>query len=105
MTAHIPLALAEKVDLLAARMRRSRGWIIKQSLAAWGEQQEQHHRSTHEALDDMEAGRVIDHPAVKTWAKSLGSASITEILAMPGADAVEVEFPHRGDLPRPADLS
>jgi len=105
VTARIPLPLAENVDLLGARMRRSRGWIIKQALAAWVEQQEQHHRLTHEALDDVEAGRVIDHQAVEAWAKSLGSASIIDMLAMPGADAVEVEFPHRGDLPRPADLS
>ncbi len=35
LTAHVPLSLAEKVDEIAARLERSRGWIMKQALAAW----------------------------------------------------------------------
>ena len=34
-----------------------------------------------------------------------GKRSIIDMLAMPGAEDVEVEFPRRRDLPRPADLS
>lgn len=34
LTAHVPLPLAEKVDQMAARLERPRGWIIKQALAA-----------------------------------------------------------------------
>ena len=73
LTAHVPLPLAEKVDQLAARLERSRGWIVKQALAAWVEQEEERQRLTLEALDDVDAGRVIDHQAVQTWADSLGS--------------------------------
>jgi predicted transcriptional regulator len=40
LTAHIPLDLSEKVDGLAARLQRSRGWIVKQALAAWVERQQ-----------------------------------------------------------------
>ena len=39
VTAHIPLPLAEKVDRMAARLERSRGWIVKQALAAWIDQE------------------------------------------------------------------
>ena len=35
LTAHVPSALAKKVDQLANRLERSRGWIIKQALSAW----------------------------------------------------------------------
>ena len=35
ITAHLPLPLAERVDEMAARLQRSRGWIMKQALAAW----------------------------------------------------------------------
>ena len=38
LTAHVPLPLAEKVDQLANRLERSRGWVIKQALSAWIEQ-------------------------------------------------------------------
>ncbi len=35
ITAHIPLNLAEQVDAAAARLERSRGWIMKQALEDW----------------------------------------------------------------------
>jgi predicted transcriptional regulator len=38
LTAHVPLPLADKVDLLAARLERSRGWVVKQALSAWVDQ-------------------------------------------------------------------
>ncbi len=71
MTAHIPLPLAEKVDQFANRLERSRGWIMKQALTAWIAQEEERRRLTMEALDDVDAGRVIDHQAVQAWADSL----------------------------------
>ncbi|TPE64470.1 ribbon-helix-helix protein, CopG family [Sandaracinobacter neustonicus] len=73
LTTHVPLNLAEKVEAMAARLERSRGWVVKQALAAWVDQEEERHRLTLEALDDVRAGRVIDHQAVLAWADSLGS--------------------------------
>ena len=73
LTAHVPIPLAEKIDQMAARLERSRGWIIKQALSAWIEQEEVRSRLTREALADVDAGRVIDHQAVQAWADSLGS--------------------------------
>ena len=71
LTAHVPLPLAEKVDQLANRLERSRGWVIKQALSAWIEQEEERRRLTLEALADVDAGNVIDHQAVQAWADSL----------------------------------
>ena len=71
VTAHIPVPLAEKVDQLADRLERSRAWIMKQALSAWIAQEEERDRLTHEALADVDAGRVIDHQAVQAWADSL----------------------------------
>lgn len=73
LTAHVPLPLAEKVDQMAARLERSRGWIMKQALSAWIAQEEERDRLTQEALADVEAGRVVDHQAVQAWAESLGT--------------------------------
>lgn len=73
LSAHVPLALAEKVDLLAARLERSRGWVVKQALSAWVEQEEERSRLTREAMDDVKLGHVIDHQAVQAWADSLGT--------------------------------
>jgi predicted transcriptional regulator len=73
LTAHVPLPLVEKVDQMAARLERSRGWIMKQALSAWIDQEEERSRLTREALADVDAGRVIDHQAVQAWADSLGN--------------------------------
>ncbi len=73
LTAHVPLPLAEKVDQLATRLERSRGWIVKQALAAWIDQEDERSRLTREALEDVSAGRVIDHQSVQAWADSLNT--------------------------------
>ena len=73
ITAHVPLPLAEKVDLLADKLERSKGWIVKQALAAWIAHEEERDRLTREAFTDVDSGNVIDHQAVQAWADSLGT--------------------------------
>jgi len=73
LTAHVPLPLAEKADQLAAKPERSRGWVVKQALAAWVDQEEERSRLTREALVDVDAGQVIDHQAVQAWADCLST--------------------------------
>ena len=73
LTAHVPVPLAEKLDAMAERLERSRGWIVKQALASWIAQEDERDRLTHMALADVDAGRVIEHDAVLAWADSLGS--------------------------------
>jgi predicted transcriptional regulator len=73
VTAHVPTELAAKVDAIAARRDRSRGWIMKQALSAWVEQEEQRYRLTLEALADVDAGRTVDHDDVEKWVASLDS--------------------------------
>lgn len=73
LTAHIPLAMAEKLDQIAARLDRSKGWIMKQALADWIAQQESHYRLTLEAMADVDAGRLVDHEVLASWAANLSS--------------------------------
>jgi predicted transcriptional regulator len=73
ITAHVPLPLAEKVDEMAVKLERSRGWIIKQALTAWLDQEEERRRLTLEALADVEQQNIIDHESVEVWAASLDS--------------------------------
>jgi predicted transcriptional regulator len=73
LTAHVPLPLAEKVDRMAARLDRSRGWVVKQALSTWVAQEEERFQLTQEALAEVDAGRVIDHAAVQAWAASLST--------------------------------
>jgi predicted transcriptional regulator len=73
ITAHIPLPLAKKLDQMASKLDRSRGWIMRQALSAWIEREEERYRLTREALADVDAGRVIDHQSVQAWADSLST--------------------------------
>lgn len=71
ITAHVPLPLAEKIDQIASRLERSRGWVVKQALSAWVDQEEERSRLTRDAMAEVDAGRLIDHRAVQAWADSL----------------------------------
>lgn len=73
LTAHVPIPLAEKIDQIAARMERSRGWIVKQALSAWVDQEDERRRMTLEGMADIEAGQVIEHQSVLAWAESLST--------------------------------
>ena len=73
VTAHIPKELVARVDALAAREDRPRGWVVKQALADWADMAEERHRMTLEGLADVDAGRVVPHADVSLWLKSLGT--------------------------------
>ncbi|MDD2913729.1 MAG: ribbon-helix-helix domain-containing protein [Gallionella sp.] len=73
LTAHVPIPLAEKIDQIAARMERSRGWIVKQALSAWVDQEEERRRMTLEGMADVDAGQVVEHQSVLAWAESLST--------------------------------
>lgn len=73
LTAHVPTELAAKVDSLAERLDRSRGWVVKQALAAWVELEDERYRLTLEALDDAAAGRSVAHAEVQAWAQGLST--------------------------------
>lgn len=75
LTAHVPLPMIEKVDEIATRLERSRGWIVKQALSAWIEQEEEYRRMTLEALAEVDANQFVDHQSVLVWAESLNSDS------------------------------
>jgi predicted transcriptional regulator len=71
LTAHVPLPLAKRIDLLAEQLERPRGWVVKQALSAWADREEERHRLTLEGLADVDGGRLVDHQTMRTWADSL----------------------------------
>ncbi len=68
VTAHIPVTLAREVDKLASRLDRPRGWVVKEALARYVDLEQKRHQLTQEALDDVDAGRVVDHAEIEAWA-------------------------------------
>ena len=73
MTAHVPVPLAEQVDQLAAKLERSRGWVLKQALAAYVDREAERYRMTVEAMADVNSKSGVSHQDVKAWAASLST--------------------------------
>jgi len=59
ITAKVPQALAVRLDEIALRIDRSRSWIVRRALAEWLAEEQRRYELTLEALDDVDAGRVI----------------------------------------------
>jgi predicted transcriptional regulator len=71
VTAHLPEELAKKLDGLADRLDRPRGWLVKEAVEAYVGLAEERRRETLEALRDVDAGRVVEHGEVEAWAAAL----------------------------------
>ena len=72
VTAHLPTDLAEKLDDLAERLDRPKGWIVKEAVASYVALEEKRRRLTLEALADVDAKRTVDHAEIEAWAEGLG---------------------------------
>jgi predicted transcriptional regulator len=72
VTAHLPTDLAERLDDLAERLDRPKGWIVKEALASYVALEEKRRRLTLEALADVDAKRTVDHAEIEVWAEGLG---------------------------------
>jgi predicted transcriptional regulator len=71
VTTHLPTDLAERLDGLAERLDRPKGWVVKEAIASYVALEEKRHRLTLEALADVDAGRMLEHAEVEAWAAGL----------------------------------
>lgn len=71
MSAAVPKPLADRIDVIAARLDRSNGWIVNQALTAWVERQEDRYHQTLQALAEVDSGASEDHKTVEAWANGL----------------------------------
>lgn len=72
VTSHLPADLAEKLDGLAERLDRPKGWIVREAVATYVALEEERRRMTLEGLADVAARRTHDHAEIDAWAYSLG---------------------------------
>ena len=72
----MPDEMMDKLDATANKLRRSKGWIIKDAVQQYLEREEQkaiRYRETLEALEDVKAGRLVDGEEVLEWMESWGT--------------------------------
>lgn len=68
VTAKLPDDLVSEMDSVAARIDRSKSWIVKQAVAEWLAEERRRDEMTIEGLEDVDQGRTISHAEFKQWA-------------------------------------
>jgi len=71
VTSHLPADLARKLDGLAVRLDRPKGWIVKQAIASYVALEDERYRMTLDALADVDAKRTVEHAEIEAWADGL----------------------------------
>lgn len=72
----MPDELLQRLDVTAARLRRSKGWIINDAVREYLEREEIQQRrdeETRAALAALDAGSLVDGDDVIAWLESWGS--------------------------------
>ncbi len=69
----MPEDLAKKLDGLAEQLNRPRGWVVKEAVETYLALAEERRRETIAALEEVDAGRVVEHAEVEAWAARLGT--------------------------------
>lgn len=62
----------EQLDTMAQKIDRPRAWIIKEAVSQYIERETWYLASVQKGIDDMEAGRVIDHTEVVSRLRAKG---------------------------------
>jgi len=73
----MPDQLMNKLEAIAEKLDRSKGWIIKDAVSQYVERMDRREKmlvETRLALADVEEGNVIDGEDVITWIESWGTA-------------------------------
>ena len=71
----MPDELMERLEQAAARLRRSKSWVIKDAVEDYllrEERKSQRDKETLEALKDYKAGRIIEENSMTEWLESWG---------------------------------
>ncbi|MBK8284829.1 MAG: ribbon-helix-helix protein, CopG family [Ahniella sp.] len=67
----------EGLDAVSIKLQRTKSWLINQALREYigpGHEAELRWRETLEAIDSVEAGRVLSGKSVHDWLRSWGTA-------------------------------
>lgn len=65
VTAKLPENLVSEMDEVAARMERSKSWIVRQAVAEWLVEERRRHELTLEAIKSVDEGRSFSQDEVE----------------------------------------
>lgn len=77
-TVRLRSEVEQHLDAIAAKLQRSRGWIINQALSEYIAKQQleqERWKQTLEAMESAAQGKVVDASEVHAWLNSWGTES------------------------------
>lgn len=64
VTAHLPIDLVERMEVVGERLERTKSWIVKEALTEWLADEERRHQLTLESLREVDEGHLLSHEQV-----------------------------------------
>ena len=65
VTAKLPDELVSQMDAVAARIDRSKSWIVREAVSEWLAEEQRRYELTLEAMSSMDAGRSFSQEEVE----------------------------------------
>ena len=75
-TVRLQAEVEQRLEAIASRLNRSKGWVINQALSEYIEKQQleqERWKQTLEAMESAVQGKVVDASEVHGWLNSWGS--------------------------------
>lgn len=75
-TVRLQAETEQRLEALASKLHRSKGWVINQALAEYIEKQQREQERWQQTLDAMESaaqGKVVEASEVHSWLNSWGT--------------------------------
>ena len=75
-TVRLQAEVEQRLDAIASRLNRSKGWVINRALSEYIEKQQleqERWQRTLEAMESAAQGKVVDSSEVHGWLNSWGS--------------------------------
>jgi predicted transcriptional regulator len=64
VTVNLPNELFSRIGAVAARIDRTKSWIVREAVSQWVEEEERRYELTLEALQSVDEGHTISHEEV-----------------------------------------
>jgi predicted transcriptional regulator len=64
VTAHLPIDMVERMEVIGERLERTKSWIVKEALTEWLADEERRHQLTLESLREVDEGHLLSHEQV-----------------------------------------
>ena len=75
-TVRLQAEVEQRLEAIASRLNRSKGWVINQALSEYIKKQQleqERWKQTLEAMESAAQGKVVDASEVHSWLNSWGS--------------------------------